>query len=63
MSANFSGQPAAKSFAEVMSLFNPTDYSAENKPTALDAVFNGLVGDLQNPSTIRDGVTGRIIRT
>ncbi len=56
-SANFSGQPPAKNFDEVVSIF-----STNTKSSLIDAILEGTTGNLQQPSSIRDAATNEIIR-
>lgn len=51
-SANRAGEPPASSAAEVRAIFGD----------ALGAVLDGELGGLARPSTIRDLVTGRVLR-
>lgn len=51
-SANFAGQPPCKTEQEVADTF--TDQ--------LDLIIPGLVGDLENPTEIRDVLSGEIVR-
>ncbi|HSH48542.1 MAG TPA: Sua5/YciO/YrdC/YwlC family protein [Halomonas sp.] len=51
-SANRAGEPAAMSSAQVRAVFG----------AALDAVLDGPLGGHERPSTIRDLVTGQVLR-
>jgi len=51
-SANISGQPPAKTSAEVL----------ENLGGEIDVILRGKTGDSQKPSVIRDSISGEIIR-
>ncbi len=51
-SANISGQSPCKTMQEVQDIFGDN----------IDLIIPGLVGDLANPTGIRDAVTGKVIR-
>ncbi len=59
-SANFSGQPPAETFAEVLEMFEQTD---SNQSIYIDAILKGKTGGSIKPSTIRDAISGEIIRS
>ncbi|MEO8011223.1 MAG: Sua5/YciO/YrdC/YwlC family protein, partial [Dokdonella sp.] len=51
-SANLHGQAAARTAAEVRSVFGD----------GLDTVFDGVLGGLARPTTIRDAISGETLR-
>ncbi|MEP6882001.1 MAG: Sua5/YciO/YrdC/YwlC family protein, partial [Dokdonella sp.] len=51
-SANIHGQPAAKNVLELRHMF----------ADQLDAVVDGALGGLERPTTIRDAISGNVVR-
>lgn len=61
-SANRSSQPAARSLPALRRSFNMARVGM-TKQTALDFILPGALGGYEQPSEIRDLVTGEILRT
>ncbi len=58
-SANYSGQPPAKTFEDIVRLFNP---GKNNQKLTIDAILNGRTLGLVKPSTLCDVISGEILR-
>ena len=61
-SANLSGQQPAVTSKEVLRMFQGTANPHQSTSSSIDAVLTGTTNFLKKPSTIQDGITGKILR-